>query len=84
MKLIAELKEFFAVDKKLKVEQERCLFLQEGMNEQLKNLKRISKTLSGEYSEAELKENEANWLVIKKNNFLEDIETIFNTEKKEK
>lgn len=83
MKLIEELKDFFGVDKKLDEERQKCLSLQDDMQEQLKNLKRISKTLSGEYSETELQEHEENWLFIKKNNFLADIESIFNGSKKE-
>ena len=85
MKLLDEIKEFFKVDEKLDQEQKRCLELKSDLDEQLTSLKRVSKTLDGEFDvqNIELNSEHKNWIFLKKNCFLDDIEKIFDKTKED-
>jgi len=80
--LINTLNEIKNIDKLLSKEEERNFALKKRFEEKLTELKRLSLLLNGEIKKDSYTEDEKNWLMLYKNNFIEEILNILIKQEK--
>lgn len=80
--LINTLNEIKNIDKLLSKEEERNFALKKRFEEKLTELKRLSLLLNSEIKKDSYTEDEKNWLMLYKNNFIEEILNILIKQEK--